>query len=65
MSIPSEFTKRVEAAGTVLEEPAPAFSTAQAEEIAQRAFDLRASAHPLASERDQNFRLRTAARGRW
>jgi hypothetical protein len=38
---------------TVLEEPAPAFSTAQAEEIAERAFELRASAHPLASERNQ------------
>ena len=50
MSTPSEFPKHVEAARTVLEEPAPAFSTAQAEEIAQRAFDLRASAHPLASE---------------
>ena len=65
MSTPSEFPKHVEAARTVLEEPAPAFSTAQAEEIAQRAFDLRASAHALASERDQNFRLRTADGSEW
>ena len=48
-----------------MEEPAPAFSTAQAEEIAQRAFGLRASAHALASERDQNFRLRTADGSEW
>jgi len=65
MSTPSEFPKHVEAARTVLEEPAPAFSTAQAEEIAERAFDLRASAHPLVSERDQNFRLRTADGSEW
>ena len=65
MSTPSEFPKHVETARTVLEEPAPAFSTAQAEEIAQRAFDLRASAHALASERDQNFRLRTADGSEW
>jgi len=65
VSTTSEFPSRVEAGRTVLEEPAPAFSTAQAEEIAQRAFDLRASAHPLASERDQNFRLRTAGGSEW
>jgi hydroxylysine kinase len=65
MSTPSEFPKRVELTRTVLEEPAPAFSTAQAEEIAQRVFDLRASAHRLASERDQNFRLRTADGCEW
>lgn len=65
MSTPSRFPKRVEAARTVLEEPAPAFSTAQAEEIAQRAFVLRASAHLLASERDQNFRLRSADGSEW
>jgi hypothetical protein len=52
MSTSSEFPNRVEAASTVLEEPAPAFSIAQAEEIAHWALDLRASAHPLASERD-------------
>ena len=38
---------------------------AQAEEIAQRAFDIRASAHPLASERDQNFRLRAEDGSEW
>jgi len=65
MSTPSEFPNHAEAARTVLEEPAPAFSTAQAEEIALRAFDLRASAHALASERDQNFRLRTADGSEW
>lgn len=65
MSTPSESPGRVEAIKTVLEEPAPAFSTAQAEEIAQRAFDLRGSAHPLASERDQNFRLSTADGSAW
>jgi Ser/Thr protein kinase RdoA (MazF antagonist) len=50
---------------SVLEEPAPAFSTAQAEEIAQRAFDLHTSAQPLASERDQNFRLRAGDGSEW
>jgi Ser/Thr protein kinase RdoA (MazF antagonist) len=48
-----------------MEEPAPAFSTAKAEDIAERAFEIRASAHPLASERDQNFRLRTADGSEW
>jgi len=42
----------------VLEAKAPAFSTEQAVDIAQRVFDIQASAHPLNSERDQNFRLR-------
>lgn len=56
---------RVESGRTVLEEPAPAFSTAQAEAIAQRAFDLRGSAHPLPSERDQNFRLCIADGSEW
>jgi Ser/Thr protein kinase RdoA (MazF antagonist) len=48
-----------------MEEPAPAFLTAKAEDIAQRAFEIRASAHPLASERDQNFRLRAADGSDW
>jgi len=48
-----------------MEEPAPAFSTAQAEGIARRAFEIRASAHPLASERDQNFRLRAEDGSEW
>ena len=43
---------------TVLEEPAPAFSLAHAEDVARKSFGLRASARPLASERDQNFALR-------
>jgi len=37
---------------TVLEAQAPAFSVQQAEVIARQAFDIQASAHPLASERD-------------
>jgi len=44
-------------AAGVLEAKAPAFSTAEAEEIARRVFGIAASAHPLDSERDQNFRL--------
>ena len=43
--------------GGVLEAKAPAFTTAEAEDIAQRFFGIAASAHPLDSERDQNFRL--------
>ncbi|MHC4993137.1 MAG: hypothetical protein ACYTGC_19365, partial [Planctomycetota bacterium] len=58
MATTSDPQSRGGAGRTVMEEPAPAFSTAQAEGIAQRAFEIRASAHPLASERDQNFRLR-------
>ncbi len=42
---------------TVLEAQAPAFSVQEAEAIARQAFDIQASAHPLASERDQNFQL--------
>ncbi len=52
-------------AESVLEAKAPAFSTEEATEFAQRAFDIRASAHPLASERDQNFRLRGADGRDW
>ena len=43
----------------VLETKAPTFSTDEAVEIAQQAYDIRASAHLLVSERDQNFRFRT------
>jgi len=50
---------------TVLEARAPAFSTAEAEAFAQRAFDIQASAHPLDSERDQNFRLHTKDGSEW
>ena len=50
---------------SVLETKAPAFSTAEAVEVAQRAFDIQASAHPLDSERDQNFRLRAGDGSEW
>ena len=52
-------------AENVLEAKAPAFSTEEAAEVALRAFDIQASAHPLDSERDQNFRLRTGAGRQW
>ena len=52
-------------AESVLEAQAPAFSAQQAEAIAQRAFDIQASAHPLDSERDQNFRLRVKNGSEW
>jgi 4-aminobutyrate aminotransferase-like enzyme/Ser/Thr protein kinase RdoA (MazF antagonist) len=51
--------------GTVFETPAPAFSTQAAEAIAQRAFNIQASAHTLDSERDQNFRLRAKDGSDW
>ncbi len=50
---------------TVLEAQAPAFSAREAEAIAQRDFDIQASAHPLDSERDQNFRLRAKNGSEW
>jgi 4-aminobutyrate aminotransferase-like enzyme/Ser/Thr protein kinase RdoA (MazF antagonist) len=50
---------------TVLEAPAPALSTREAEAIAQRVFDIEASAHPLDSERDQNFQLRAKDGSEW
>jgi hypothetical protein len=65
MSNTFELLSRADAGRTVLEEPAPAFSTAQAEEIAQRSFEVRASARPLASERDQNFHLRAEDGSEW
>jgi len=65
MSTTPESPSRAGAGGTVLEEPAPAFTTVQAEAIAQRYFDIRASAHPLESERDQNFRLRAEDGSEW
>jgi 4-aminobutyrate aminotransferase-like enzyme/Ser/Thr protein kinase RdoA (MazF antagonist) len=43
---------------SVLEAKAPAFSASEAQEIARRVFGIVASADPLDSERDQNFRLR-------
>ena len=50
---------------TVLECPAPRFSGQEAEAIAQQAFAIHASAAPLASERDQNFRLRANDGSDW
>jgi len=52
-------------AETVLEAPAPAFSVQQAEAIARQAFGIEATAHPLASERDQNFHLRAKDESSW
>jgi len=52
-------------AETVLEAQAPAFSAREAEAIARRDFDIQASAHPLDSERDQNFRLRAKNGSEW
>jgi Ser/Thr protein kinase RdoA (MazF antagonist) len=65
MATTSDPQNRSGAGRTVMEEPAPAFSPAQAEGIAQRIFEIRASAHPLASERDQNFRLRAEDGSEW
>jgi len=65
MSTISDSPSRAAAGRTVLEERAPAFSTVQAEKIAQRCFDIRASAQLLVSERDQNFRLRAEDGGEW
>ena len=52
-------------AANVVEAKAPAFSTAEAEEIARRAFGIDGSAHPLDSWQDQNFRLRVAGGSDW
>jgi len=58
-------TKMRAATKTVLEAQAPAFSTQRAEAIALRAFGIQATAHPLASERDQNFHLRAKDGSEW
>jgi Ser/Thr protein kinase RdoA (MazF antagonist) len=50
---------------TVLEAQAPAFTIQEAESIARQAFDIKASAHPLDSERDQNFHLRSEDDSDW
>jgi 4-aminobutyrate aminotransferase-like enzyme/Ser/Thr protein kinase RdoA (MazF antagonist) len=52
-------------AESVLEAKAPAFSAEEAVVIAQRSFDIRATAQPLDSERDQNFRLRAQDGSEW
>jgi hydroxylysine kinase len=44
---------------SVLEAKAPAFSVAEAEEIANRIFSVGGSARALVSERDQNFHLQS------
>ena len=50
---------------SVFEAQAPAFSSQEAEAIARQAFDIQASAHPLVSERDQNFQLRAKDGSAW
>ncbi len=52
-------------AETVLEAPAPTFSVQEAEAITQQAFGIEATAHPLGSERDQNFQLRAKDESSW
>jgi hypothetical protein len=44
---------------SVLETPAPTFSSERAGEIVSRCFGIRGEARPLASERDQNFHIRS------
>ncbi len=44
---------------TDISHPAPDFSAQEAEVLAQLHFGVTASASPLDSERDRNFRLRT------
>ena len=65
MSTPSDPARAATASRSVLEEPAPVFSTMQAEEVGRQVFDLHASAHPLESERDQNFRLSAKDGSEW
>jgi len=50
--------------GDPLSVPPPAFTSDQAEGIAERIFGIAGRATPLASERDQNFRLDDEARDR-
>jgi 4-aminobutyrate aminotransferase-like enzyme/Ser/Thr protein kinase RdoA (MazF antagonist) len=49
----------------VLEAPPPRLTTADAEGVARTTFGIEATAEPLVSERDQNFRLTDAAGGGW
>ncbi len=64
-SIPQSQTGAETKIESVLEARAPAFSIQEAEAIAQRDFDIRASARPLGSERDQNFRLSAQDGSEW
>ena len=64
-TIPQSQSRAGSKAESVLEAQAPALSTREAEAFAQRAFDIQASAHPLDSERDQNFRLRAKDGSEW
>ena len=62
---PQSQTRTGARAKTVFEAQAPAFSSREAEAIARRVFDIQASAHPLVSERDQNFHLRDREGCEW
>jgi 4-aminobutyrate aminotransferase-like enzyme/Ser/Thr protein kinase RdoA (MazF antagonist) len=59
------YDRLVDARTNVLGADAPAFTTADAESMAHALYGLRASAAPLVSERDQNFRLTDADGGAW
>ncbi len=50
-------------AGKLMTALAPTFSIEEAQRLAAELFGIEAEASPLPSERDQNFRLRTAAGG--
>jgi len=66
MSTTPQFQNRAGAkTKSVFEAQAPAFSSQEAEAIAQQAFDIQASARPLDSERDQNFQLRAKDGSDW
>ncbi len=52
-------------APSVLEAKPPTFSASEAEQIALETFHIQASAHPLDSERDQNFRLQADDGHEW
>ena len=49
----------------VLDAPPPALSARHAEEVARERYGLDATAEPLVSERDQNFRLTDASGAAW
>lgn len=50
---------------SVLKAKAPTFSVKEAEAIALKVYNIKASAHPLDSERDQNFRLQSGDGSEW